>query len=63
MYVLGCLTQIHGLLADEVLGRKLVPVEIDIFVFCCIARNVGFVKQVLFAAEFVGFDIVQSQMN
>lgn len=32
MYVLVCLTRIYGLVADDFLGRKLVPVEIDVFV-------------------------------
>lgn len=31
MYVLDCLTRIYGLVADDILGQKSVPVEVDTF--------------------------------
>lgn len=53
MYVLGCLTRIYGLVADDFLGRKLVPVEIDVFVlrnfvgrFCLLRSFFGLVLSI-----------------
>ena len=52
MYVLFCPTLVYGLVANDVLGRKLVPVEMDVFAQFCWAIS--------FVVEFLWFGLVQS---